>query len=63
MSGLGGLVRGFPARSFKGKDRQTHWQQPIEFGDDASRDRFREQAVAALRARYPDLFKAKAAAT
>jgi hypothetical protein len=52
----------FPARPYEGKDRVQHWQQLIEFGDDASKERFREQVVAALRARFPEIFRAKGAA-
>jgi hypothetical protein len=51
----------FPARPYEGKDGAQHWQQLIEFGDSSSKTRFQEQAIAALRERYPDIFKATAA--
>jgi hypothetical protein len=51
----------FPARPYEGKDGAQHWQQLIEFGDPSSKARFQAQALAALRERYPDIFKATAA--
>jgi hypothetical protein len=51
----------FPARGYADKDGAQRWQQLIEFGDPASKARFQEQAIAALRARYPDIFEVTAA--
>jgi hypothetical protein len=51
----------FPARPYEDNDGAQHWQPLLEFGDAASRGRFQEQAIAALRERYPDIFKATAA--
>jgi hypothetical protein len=51
----------FPARGYTDKDGAQRWQQLIEFGDSSSKARFQEQAVAALRDRYPEIFKATAA--
>jgi hypothetical protein len=48
---------GFPARSYGGADGAQHWKPLIEFGNADSRDRFREQAIAALREKYPEIFR------
>jgi hypothetical protein len=48
----------FPAKSYTDKDGVRQWKPILEFGDAASRARFQQQAIAALRERFPEIFKA-----
>jgi hypothetical protein len=47
-----------PAKPYTGKDGVQRWQPILEFGDNDSRRRFQEAALAALRFRFPDTFPA-----
>jgi hypothetical protein len=51
----------FPARSYEGRDGVQQWKPLLEFGDPSSKARFQEQALAALRERFPAIFEAAAA--
>jgi hypothetical protein len=49
---------GLPAKPYTGRDGVQRWQPIREFGDNDSRRRFQEAALAALHFRFPNVFPA-----